>query len=73
MSNVTKFYASNAAEKPDNVLEQAIGEYESVFVIGYDHDGLLDTRASTNITHEQILWLIESFKAKMLNGDYRSD
>lgn len=68
--NVIKFYPDNAASNPDNVLELAIGNYEKVFIIGYDNDGNLDARSSTNMTHESILWLLDKFKHKMLNGDY---
>ncbi|MOA62277.1 hypothetical protein D3C78_1876430 [compost metagenome] len=73
MAEVIKFYPKDAAKEPDAVLEQAIGQYESVFMIGYDKDGHLDVRASTNINHADILFLIESFKYKMLNGDYSGD
>lgn len=73
MDNVTKFYPKDAAKNPDAVLEQAVGEYESVFVIGWDKNGYLDPRASTNLKQEQILWLIETFKMKMLRGDYAED
>lgn len=67
---VIKFYPNDAASNPDNVLEQAIGEYESVFIIGYDKNGFTDYRSSTNLDHEQILWLISKFQHKLLNGDF---
>ena len=70
MSKVTKLYTKDAAKNPDNVLEQAIGVYESVVILGYDKDGDMDVRASTNLSHEQVLWLIESFKLSLLDGDY---
>lgn len=73
MSNATKLYPKNSAENPDNVLEQAVGEYESVLILGYDKEGDLDIRASTNTTQERILWMMESFKQKMINGDYSDD
>ncbi|WP_033931788.1 hypothetical protein [Vibrio cholerae] len=62
MSNVVGI--GNAAIDPDNVLEIAKGNYESVIVLGYDKDGYLDGRASTNLTRENILWLLEQFKHK---------
>lgn len=55
---------------PDVVLEAAKGEYQSVFVIGYDNDGNLDPRASKNLNGKDVLWLMEQFKAKLMNGDY---
>lgn len=48
MSNITKFYAKDAAKDPDVVLEQAEGVYEKVLVLGWDKDGQFDPRASTN-------------------------
>lgn len=70
MGEVIKFYHANAAENPDAVLEQAVGKYEAVFIIGHGHDGQLDVRSSTNISAERTLFLIELFKHKLLNGDY---
>ena len=67
---VTKLYPKNAAENPDNVLEQAIGNFESVFMIGFDHDGDMDVRASTNLSQEQIIWLIERFRVNLIMGEY---
>ena len=68
--NVVKFYPKNAAEKPDLVLEQAIGQYQDAIIIGWDKDGLLDARSSLGLSHDNVLWLIEKFKLKLLNGDY---
>lgn len=70
MSNVIKFYPSNAAENPDAVLEQAIGDFDSVLVIGYNNDGELDARASLNLSREKILWMMRSFEAQLLNCEY---
>lgn len=64
MSNIA--FIGNAALNPDNVLEQAKGNYESVVIIGYDKDGYLDGRASTNLTRENILWLVEQFKHRQV-------
>ena len=66
-------HLSKTAANPDTVLEKALGQLESVLVIGYDKNGHLDVRASTNLQHKDILWLIELFKTKMLNGDYYSE
>lgn len=73
MGNVTRLYAKDAAKNPDNVLEQAKGEYAQVFMVGYDNDGIMDARASTNMSQSDLLWLIETFKQKMINGDYAED
>ena len=70
---VVKFYPKNAAEDPDNVLEQAIGEYSSVLILGWDKDDLMDCRSTTGLTHEQVLWIITKFQHKLMNGDYSED
>ena len=70
MGEVIKIYPEGSAKYPDAVLEQAIGKYESVFIIGLDKDGIMDPRASTNMSSETMLWLLERFKHKLLNGDY---
>lgn len=70
-AEVVKFYPANASDKADNVLEQAMGAYQDVLVIGYDAGGELDVRASTEFADGgSILWLLEMFKAKLLAGDY---
>lgn len=68
--SVVKFYPKDAAKNPDAVLEQAIGVYDQVFVIGHDKDGTLDVRASLNFKLRDIFFTLEAFKWKVLNGDY---
>lgn len=69
-SNVVKFYPADAAKNPDNVFEQAMGQYDKVLILGYDKDGCFDPRASSNLSEETILWMMEHFKMKMMRGDY---
>lgn len=65
--SVVKFYAADAAKNPDNVLEQSIGKYEKVLVLGFNPDDTrLDARASLNLSNMEMLWLIESFKNEIL-------
>lgn len=61
------------AVNPDTVLDAAKGQYESVLVLGYDENGVLDARASLNMQAKDILFLVECFKLKLLNGDYADD
>ncbi len=68
--SVVKFYPKEAARDADAVLEQALGQYSEVLVIGWNKDGFLDPRATLGLKNGDILWLIESFKAKLLAGDY---
>lgn len=73
MSNVVKFYPNGAAEDPDNVLEQAKGQYNEVLVLGWDKDDIMDCRSSTGLSHEQVLWIITKFQHKLMNGDYAEE
>ena len=66
MDNVVEIHK---AKNPDKVLEQAKGQLESVFIMGWDKEGYLDFRASTNINKKDILWMIELFKHKLLNDE----
>lgn len=71
MSEVVKFYPADAAKVADNVLEQAVGTYSEVLVVGWDKDGNLEARATLGLQDGgDILWLLETFKSKLLNGDY---
>ena len=70
MSNVVKIYPAGSAKDPDAVLEQAVGNYGSVLLVGWDQEGRLDVRSSTNLDHKEILWLIEVFKQKLVVGDF---
>lgn len=70
MTEVVKFYPRGAAKNPDAVLEQAVGDYTQVFIIGYNKDGELDVRASLNFEMRDIFFAIDAFKFKVLNGDY---
>jgi len=65
---IVKFYKKNAAADPDIVLEQAIGNYDEVFIIGWDKNGILDARANLKMASKDILWVIEIFKSKLLSG-----
>jgi hypothetical protein len=59
-----------AAQDPDHVLEESKGEFGSVLVIGWDHEGQLDVRASLNLDAKDCLWLVEQFKHGLISGDY---
>lgn len=67
---IVKFYPRDAAKNPDNVLEQAIGEYTQVLILGFDKDGLLEARASSDYSIGEILVTIEQFKYNLLSGAY---
>ena len=73
MAKITKLYAANAAKNPDNVLEQAVGKYQSVLIAGYDKNGEVDVRASTDLTREALLWLCEKAKEQILHLSQKED
>lgn len=72
MSNVRNIFPANNI---DLVLENAKGSYESAIVIGYNRDGRLQIYGGGMIdgrqpTVKDWLFMVESFKLKLLNGDY---
>jgi hypothetical protein len=71
MGKILEFKGKNQAKDPDVVLSEADGQYSSVLIIGWSKEDKLDARASLDLTTNEILWLIENFKHKLLNGDYR--
>ncbi len=71
MAEIVKFYPANSAESADSVLEQAIGNFDQVLLIGWDKSGGLDARATLGLKDGgDILWLIEVFKHKLMSGEY---
>lgn len=71
MSEVVKFYPADAAKSADNVLEQSIGNFSEVLVIGWDKNGGFDAHATLGLKDgADCLWLVEIFKTKLLNGDF---
>lgn len=74
MADVVKFYPKDAATDPDNVLEQAMGQYNEVMILGWNKDGDLDARATLGLKGgADILWLMESFKHNLMAGAYDGD
>lgn len=70
MGEVVKFFPADAAKDPDAVLEQAIGNYQNVLVLGWDKDGELDCRGDLGLTKENALWLAIFFTHKLMAGDF---
>ena len=58
---------------PDIILERAIGEFQNVVLIGYDHQGHLKCSADLNTSRKDILWMIEQFKLRFLLDDSEGD
>jgi hypothetical protein len=72
-ADIKKLYPRDAAKNPDNVLEQAVGVYDEVIIMGHNKDGEFDIRASTNIAQKDLLWMTQLFIHKLMNGDYWVD
>ena len=74
MADVVKFYPKDAAKDPDNVLEQAMGGFSEILILGWDKEGNLDARATFGLKDGgDLLWLMEAFKHKLMSGDYTGD
>ena len=54
-------------QPPDRILEAALGELESVVVIGYDKDGG-EYFASSIADGGTVLWLMERLKRELLDA-----
>lgn len=69
--NVVKFYPKNAATEADNVIEQAVGAYADVVIIGWNVNGYLEVRANEGLANNrELLFILEKVKHKILSGDY---
>lgn len=72
MSKVKSIYPADDFKV---VADNSADEIEVGVIIGYDNDGRLSVFGGGLIdgkrpTQKDWLWMIESFKTKMLNGDY---
>ena len=72
-NNIVKFYKKGAAIDADAVLEQAVGNYNEIVILGWDKDGYLDLRVTSGTTIPGLLWLLELTKAKLINGDFSDE
>lgn len=62
------------ASNPDSVLKEANGVFKEVLVLGYNHDGYMEVRASLGMAPKaELLMLIENFKHALMNGYYDDD
>lgn len=70
MSKVTKLWPKDAAKNPDFVLEQCIGYFEDVVVIGYSHEGELEVRSNTTFPEAEMMHAIKTFEHNYYGGLY---
>ncbi len=75
MNNITsvEFKTGELSISADHVLEAAKSNYKSVLVIGWDNEGYLDVRSTTDLDQKDCLYLAQKFTNKLLNGDYEPD
>ena len=73
MDKITKLYPKGSGKNPDAVLEQAIGQFNNVLIIGWDKNDALDVRSDTGLEEGDMLFLAELFKTKLMNGEYPAE
>lgn len=70
MPKVEKLYPKDAGKNPDYVLEQAIGLFEDVVIIGYTHEGDLEIRSNTTFSEAEMMNAIKTFEHNYYGGVY---
>jgi hypothetical protein len=64
----------NPSTNPDSVLKHAAGVFKEVLILGYNHDGYMEVRASAGMAPKaELLMLVENFKHALMNGLYDDD
>lgn len=64
----------NPGANPDTVLKEAFGSFKEVLILGYNHDGYMEVRASAGMAPKaELLMLVENFKHALMNGYYDDD
>lgn len=64
----------NPSSNPDSVLKHAVGVFKEVLILGYNHDGYMEVRASAGMAPKaELLMLVENFKHALMNGLYDDD
>ncbi len=63
--NVTKFYPKDAAKNPDFVLEQAVGKFDKVVVMGVNKEGEFDSRCSLNCSLAEVNLYADRIKSHL--------
>ena len=53
---------------PDSLLEHAKDQYKEVLVIGWDKNGSLSARCTSNFKTEEMVYMIELFKNNLLTA-----
>ena len=61
------------SDNPNFVLESAMDNYECLVVIGYNKDGFLEARGSTNMKQVELNWMLDQFKHSLLVGEFEGE
>jgi hypothetical protein len=68
--NVLPFPSPDDMTTPDQALIEARDRgLTSVFILGYTPENFLYIRGSGDMTHGDLLWMLETAKIKILLGD----
>jgi hypothetical protein len=71
MDNVIQFPRLPNLDSADELMDANKGEFKDMLIIGYDMNGNMTAAVTTGLTDGgSLLWLIENFKAALLNGEY---
>lgn len=71
---VIEFPQKKDYSNADVVLQEAVGDYKDVLILGYNHKGEFAARATKMFADGgHILWIMERFKFGLLAGDYSND
>ena len=65
--NVIKFFTATSA---NDVVEQCKDRFESVLILGWDKEGMLDARATLDMNRAETVHLCQFFLHKLMNGDF---
>lgn len=64
----------NPANNPDTVLKEAHGAFKEVLLLGYNHEGYMEVRATLGLAPKaELLMLVENFKHALMDGVYDDD
>lgn len=66
MSNVITLFPSKS---PNEVLENAKGNFKDVIVIGFNEEGFLVSIRSMGLSRAEVILALEMYKADMLSGE----
>ena len=65
---VVKLYTQKTGSDPDAMLEMAKGDFKSVCVMGINHDGSLEARATNGMTRAELVFYMEDLKLTLLSA-----